>query len=279
MNLSHCIRLTAGATFGLALAAFAIVAGCASPSEQIDRTAATAGFTKHIVNGDLFDHLILTRNLDGTPPGSRLHVYIEGDGTAWIANRWIAEDPTPVNPVALALMRVDPGPVLYLGRPCYFRLQRNCTSDLWTAGRYSEKVVRSMADTLNEFLGEAGHSGSITLIGYSGGGTLAMLLASRIADVDSLITLAANLDVERWTRHHGYGVLTTSLDPARLPPLPRQIRQFHLVGGSDKNVPPDIVQDAVDRQPNAELLLYPEFTHDCCWPEVWPVILGRISPD
>lgn len=270
-------RPAVSAALGLAFAASMLISGCASPTERIDRTAAESGFTRHNVSGNRFDHLVMTRNLDGLAAGGRLHVYIEGDGSAWIANRWIAQDPTPLHPVALDLMRIDPGPVLYLGRPCYFQLQRNCIPALWAADRYSETVVEAMAEALNAFLDTADLTGSIALIGYSGGGTLAMLLASRIAAVDALITVASNLDVDRWTKYHGYSALTGSLNPATQAPLPERIKQVHLLGGMDKNVPPKIVEDALDRQLHATLLRYPDYSHDCCWPEVWPEVLGKLS--
>lgn len=265
-----------GAIYGPVLSAALLSTGCATPAAVFERTAQDAGFTKQIISGKRFDILVLTRHRADVS-GERLHVYIEGDGTAWIANRWIAKDPSPRHPVALTLMQIDPAPTLYLGRPCYFGLQRNCTPDMWTRERYSETVVRELSDALEGYLDEFGFKGSLTLIGYSGGGTLAMLMASTLAGVDTLVTVAANLDTARWTRIHGYSALTNSLNPATQAPLPKRINQIHLVGGSDKNVPAEIVEGAVSRQSNAVLIRYPEFTHDCCWVEVWPEILDRIN--
>jgi len=266
----------AGAIYKLVLTTVVCASGCTTPAERIERAAHNAGFEKQILSGSRFDHLIFSGNLDRSE-GARLHVYVEGDGSPWIANRWIAEDPTPRNPIALELMRIDPGPALYLGRPCYFGLRRNCTPELWTKGRYSEGVVRAMADALKAALGKVGFSGNIVLIGYSGGGTLAMLLTSHVAAVDTLITVAANQDVNRWTEYHGYSPLTTSLNPAQQAPLPDHIIQIHLLGGSDENVPAELVIPAIDRQPNATLVRYTEYTHECCWTEVWPSTLEKIE--
>lgn len=267
-----------GATRRLVFAVAVVVSACTTPAERIDRTAAAAGFSKQTISGSRFDHLVMTRNMAGLQD-KRIHVYIEGDGSPWIANRWISEDPTPRQPVALELMQIDQGPVVYLGRPCYFGMQRNCSQELWTSGRYSAPVVQAMSDALNALLDETGFTGSMVIIGYSGGGTLAMLLASKVSGIDTLITVAANLDVERWTRHHGYSALKTSLNPASQPPLPEHITQIHLVGSSDKNVPPQIVENAVSRQPNATLLRYPDYTHHCCWTEAWPEILDTVRRD
>ena len=91
------------------------VAACATPTERVNRVSEAAGFERKTVAGDPFEHLILIHNTDGAS-GADLHVYIEGDGSPWIAGRWAATDPTPQTPVMLRLMQLDPGPALYLGR-------------------------------------------------------------------------------------------------------------------------------------------------------------------
>ena len=253
-----------------------MITGCATPTERIDRTVRDNGFEKHVVSGGRFDHLILRGNASGSAE-TDVHVYIEGDGSAWIPNRWVAADPTPENPVALQLMQQDSGPSLYLGRPCYFDLRRNCTPADWTAGRYAEVVVDSMADALAVALDEMNLNGNIVLIGFSGGGVLAMLLAVRVEKVEAVVTLAANLDVGRWTRYHNYSPLSASLDPAKEVPLPAHILQYHLLGVADRNVPLETVQAVINQQPNARVLQYPEYDHTCCWREAWPDILARLK--
>ena len=259
----------------LPIALIATVFGCSTPAERIDRIANAAGFIRNTVSGDPFEHLILTENTEGVGY-TDLHIYIEGDGSPWIANRWVATDPTPRSPVMLELMQLDPGPTLYLGRPCYFGLQQNCESVHWTSGRYSETVVESMIVALNTTIEQLDLRGDIVLIGHSGGGVLAMLLAPRIPNVDTLVTLAANLDIDRWTQYHGYSPLLLSLNPATQAPLPDHIVQLHLVGESDSNVPIQLVRPVVDREPDAQLLQYPGYDHNCCWAEIWPSILDRL---
>ena len=41
-------------------------------------------------------------------PAGALHVYIEGDGTPYVARHDFAADPTPRNPLMLRLMTLDP---------------------------------------------------------------------------------------------------------------------------------------------------------------------------
>lgn len=107
----------------------------------------------------------------------------------------MATDPGPRNPLMLKLMALDTAPAVYLGRPCYPGLSRQppCNPALWTSGRYSPQVLASLARALQTLIRDTGSRG-IVLIGHSGGGTLAMLLAARVPDVRAVVTLAGNLD-------------------------------------------------------------------------------------
>jgi pimeloyl-ACP methyl ester carboxylesterase len=115
------------------------------------------------------------------------------------------------------------------------------------------------------------------LIGYSGGGALAMLVAERVANVSAVVTIAGNLDTEAWTRLHAYSPLSGSLNPARRAPLPSRIAQLHLTGGKDKNVPVALIEPVVRRQPHAELRVYDDADHGCCWAREWPRVLEDIA--
>lgn len=259
---------------GTAWVMLAALAACATPSERIDRLAGAAGFEKQVVVGDPFEHLVYIK--DGDQRASSFHVYIEGDGSPWFTRYRVASDPTPRQPLVLKLMRQDPGPALYLGRPCYFGLMKHCQPEHWTGGRYSATVVDSMAVALRTIRDRLGWQGTPTLIGHSGGGALVMLLAPRIADTKAILTVAGNLDIDAWTRLHEYTPLTGSLNPAEADPLPARIRQLHVTGGHDRNVPPSITRAGLVRQRNAELAHFPEQAHHCCWEASWPAILERL---
>jgi pimeloyl-ACP methyl ester carboxylesterase len=227
---------------------------------------------REIVAGTAFQHVLFTRA--GHPAGT-LHVYLDGDGTPW--RPWgPATDPTPRNPLVLRLMALDPAPTLYLGRPCYLGLAETppCSSVLWTGERYSEAVVSSMEAALRRFL-EGTEFDRLVWVGYSGGGTLAALLAPRFDHTTDLITVAANLDIDAWTDLHGYSRLTGSLNPARQPPLPAWIRQRHYVGGNDRVVPEKIIAGgSID--PGAVIVI-PAYDHTCCWEEIWPALLSDVE--
>ena len=91
-----------------------------------------------------------------------------------------------------------------------------------------------------------------------------------------MVTLAGNLDIDRWAAHHGYSPLSGSLDPADLPPLPAGIRQWHWVGGRDENVPPAVVESGLVNQPSARAAVIPDVDHDCCWERLWPGLLEEV---
>jgi pimeloyl-ACP methyl ester carboxylesterase len=117
----------------------------------------------------------------------------------------------------------------------------------------------------------------LALIGYSGGGTLAMLLAPRVPGVGQLVTLGGNLDPQRWALLHGYSPLETSLNPSREDPLPPAIRQIHIVADDDRNVPPGMARAALAGQPAAEIWVLPDADHRCCWAARWPELLERLG--
>jgi hypothetical protein len=94
-----------------------------------------------------------------------------------------------------------------------------------------------------------------------------------------VVTIAADLDVDAWTRWHHYLPLTGSLNPATQPPLDPHITQWHLVGDRDSNVPPEISRRYLDRVPNDHVWHYSTFDHTCCWVERWPDILARIEAE
>jgi pimeloyl-ACP methyl ester carboxylesterase len=249
---------------------------CSSPAERTDTEAGTLGFTRAIVAGAPFSHVVYrpARQVRGDV----LHVYIGGDGSPRRAVRSLPPDPTPRRPVLLPLLALDPAPGVYLGRPCYHGLGADppCRPWYWTLGRYGDAVVDSMAQAVRRLGRETG-AGQVVLIGHSGGGTLAMLMAERLAETRAVVTLGGNLDVAAWTGHHGFTALSGSLDPARRPPLPSEIVQIHLRGTADEVVPPALTDAVIARQPHAVSHVYPAFDHECCWQRVWPAVLAELD--
>jgi len=246
------------------------------PTARMNTEAKGKGYSRILLKGDPFRHILFVKKSENF--SGQLHVYIEGDGTPWINRRWIARDPTSRNPLMLHLMALDSHFSIYLGRPCYMGLEKTppCRPAYWTSARYSEQVVNSMATALKKYI--AGFSNiQITLMGHSGGGSLAMLLAQRIPQTVAVVTLAANMDIDVWANYHGYSPLMESLNPANQPPLLPHIQQWHFAGKDDVNIPLSSIKSEVARQPNASLRIQEGQGHRCCWEEVWPGILGILG--
>jgi len=259
----------------LTLLALVALAGCATPGERFLDEAGRRGFAREV---HWVDGLPLVVLRHGTARnGAPLHVYLDGDGTPFVSRRRVASDPSARERLVLALMASDPAPSLLVGRPCYYLDAPACTSGLWTNARYGETVVAALAATI-EAATVATPDAPLRLVGYSGGGTLAMLLAPRLPRVDAVVTVAANLDVAAWARHHDYTPLDASLDPALAAPLPAHIHQHHFVGGRDENVPPALVRRVTARQPRASVALIADYGHDCCWAQAWPRLLPGALP-
>jgi pimeloyl-ACP methyl ester carboxylesterase len=257
-----------------AIALLALLAACATSSQRFDHRASALGFASIGLQGEAFHHLAYVAG--PLERSDTLHVYVEHDGTPWLDLTHPAVDPTPRVPLALELMARDAGPRLFLGRPCYFAPQpiagSNCTPLIWTHRRYSPEVVASMVAALRRFLTLHPYR-RVVLIGYSGGGTLAWLMAARVPETVEVVTVAANLDTDAWTSLHGYSPLDGSLNPTLMPPLAPGIAQRHFVGGRDRNVPPSIVYSFARRHAAARVVEVAEFDHECCWIERWPSLL------
>jgi pimeloyl-ACP methyl ester carboxylesterase len=214
-----------------------------------------------------------------------LVVYIEGDGRAW-ANPWQPSgDPTPTDPIALRLAASDlVRPLLYLARPCQYVGGPHCRARLWTNQRLSAAVVGWFQQIIDDARRAVG-SDKIGLIGYSGGGALAALIAEQRHDVVWLITVAANLDLALWARLHDIEPLAGSLDPAFNAKTIEHLPQVHFGGAQDAVVPPKVLHSFLaqlaPRAP-ARVIILPGFDHDCCWVAAWPRLLEisglRFSP-
>lgn len=247
-----------------------MLAGCATPAQRFEAVATDYGFIAKTIAGQPFQHRIYAKLPGKQTAPNDLHVYLDGDGSPW------KQDPTSRNPLILSLMVQDPTASMLLGRPCYHELNASaiCNDTFWTSKRYSAEIVNSMTVALNNWLKKY-PAKKVTLIGYSGGGTLAVLMAAKIPAVQTVLTFAANLDVEAWAQEYNSHGLTDSLNPIKQKKLPDRIRQIHLAGADDDVVPASIVKSYADRQ-HAEYQLFPEFDHQCCWEEVWQKILQQL---
>jgi dienelactone hydrolase len=252
------------------------VAACATPAARIDALAKRHGAVRETISGSGFEHAVYTRGIAAT--ADSLRIYFEGDGLPWVRRDLVSDDPTPRRPLALELMLADPGAAAYVARPCYQSMgpRAQCVPALWTSARYSEAVVATMRVTVQRLLERTPHA-TATLVGYSGGGVLALLVAEREARIATVATIAANLDVAGWTRLHGYSPLADSLDPMTTAHWRAGLKQIHFVGSKDENVPAALIRAFGARVPNAELRVVDGFDHRCCWVKEWPELVRGLS--
>jgi len=270
---------------GCLLAIAAVLVGC-SATDMAPRArkaaviAQDAGWSGRTIAAGTFDLASFS-----SPPGAAgseiLTVYIEGDGLAFLDRNTASADPTPADPLALRLAIAGPQrPAAYLARPCQYVLPdqgRNCGPAVWTSRRFAPEVVDSLDRAVGVLKDGAGAQ-RLVLVGYSGGGTVAALLAARRSDVAGLVTVAANLDVGYWVKRDGLAPLAGSLDPVAFAARLAVVPQVHFAGGRDQVVGADVVRAYIGRLPaphRATLVEIAGYDHRCCWAETWRELLAR----
>lgn len=208
-----------------------------------------------------------------------LTIYIEGDGLAWISRHKPSLDPTPINPSGLKLALADSkNQVAYLARPCQFVRNERCKVRIWTSARFSSEVIEAMDIAVSQLKAQYGVK-TLQLVGYSGGGAVAALLAARRSDVTALVTVAGNLDHKAWTALQQISPLNDSLNAADAWHDLVKIPQIHFVGGRDSVMPIEVAQAYQRRFPQKSspvIEVIEEADHQCCWVENWPVLLEQL---
>lgn len=206
----------------------------------VDLLSQDHGYSHRVMDGGTFSLLTVSADVTPVVHSRVLRVYIEGDGLAWRTRRHLSAHPTPVNPLSLRLMLADPSAdKLYIARPCQFVQSDYCDPRFWSTDRYHEDVVAAVAAVVSQFKQARGYS-QLELVGYSGGATVALLLAANRDDVLSVRTVSGNLDPDAFCRLHHVTPLNGSLNPIDFTESLRLIPQLHFVGGQDSVVPIEI---------------------------------------
>ena len=258
------------------------LSGCATylldPADLINSIALENGWREIRFSNDNFMIAGFHRPLSNRV--SSATIYIEGDGFPWKNRTQPSDDPTPLDPIALKLaIRDTSANTLYLARPCQLTRgdeRRGCDHRFWTNARFHEDVVDAMNQAISAFANKLKLT-ELSLVGYSGGGAVAALIAARRMDVSKLITVAGTLDHKVWTEHHQVSPLHNSLNPKDFAQSMRQIEQFHIVGTEDKIMPERIAKSFVSGLGNggrAHIISVPGADHACCWVEKWPELLA-----
>lgn len=276
--MKPCARLLAVLMAMLLAPLLAACSALPTPTERRDHANALAAArhwqTLPLVAGDF---TLLSYVPPRWEPGADLTVYLEGDGLAWLDGAPSA-DPTPRDPLALRLaLAQDSGNAAYLARACQYQAAPSppCLQRYWTSARFAPDVIAASNRALDILKATAG-ARHLTLVGYSGGGAIAVLLAAQRCDVKRLITVAGNLDHAAWTRLHALQPLHDSLNPAAVRAQIAHLPQVHFTGAKDSNMPPRIALHfaagfPADSTPKVKVV--DGYNHDCCWAEAWTQLM------
>ena len=258
-----------------------LFAGCASdPLNHADAIAGTAGLHRTQVQTKTFLLTAYVKISDRTKP---VDVYIEGDGLAWLSEVEPSPNPTPRKAMGLSLAAADPAAnVVYIARPCQFTSfdrDPHCDVAYWTDRRFSEEVIGAMNQAV-EALTRSAEDRKLNLVGYSGGGAVAVLIAARRHDVVSVRTIAGNLDHVEVNRQNDVTPLSGSLNAIDYAREISRIPQVHFSGQKDDVVTPVIAKRFLKASaPTNCITLYTleSATHETGWPEHWPGLL-KVPP-
>jgi pimeloyl-ACP methyl ester carboxylesterase len=267
-----------------AVVALGLLAGCSSPpnvsqrSAKAQHLAGLKGWQQSTIDTELFN-LTSYGPSPGLAPSKTLHVYIEGDGLAWLDRDRPSSNPTPLKPLALELALRDPAPSVYLARPCQFTTSPACDDRRWwKEARFAPEVIAATSHAL-DVLKIRYQAEQLVLFGYSGGGAVAMLAASTRRDIAMVVTIAGNLDIAAWAKHQRISPLRDSLNPADKAKALASTAQLHLVGAADIIVPASLTLEYAARLPASHrpgIRVIEGYDHHCCWVQGWQDIMASI---
>jgi hypothetical protein len=258
------------------------VLGCATMPVFMDRSsvaddiAGKAGFTKEYIKAGQF--MLMTYQRFNRSSDS-INIYIEGDGRAWETKHRLSDDPTPLNPVALRLAAVDPSDnIAYIARPGQYSLSGlpECDSKYWSGSRFAPEVINSFGRAIDLLKGKS-LAHHVQLIGFSGGGAIAVFVAAQRSDVTAIRTVAGDLDPKAFCQYHHVSRLEGSMDPMGVAQAISLLPQRHFVGSKDLVVPGFIAQSFVKKEGDrtyGRITVVEGNTHTKGWQERWKELLS-----
>lgn len=191
-----------------------------------------------------------------------LTIVIEGDGDGHDRRGRPTKDPTPRRAVGLEIARAWPAGAAWLARPCQYAARQAdpaCAAADWTTARFGPDAVAAM-DAAVEALKVRSGAERVRLVGWSGGGVIAWSLARRRPDVAGLATVAAPLDLAKWTGWLG----ASRIEGPRPEPQPG-LPQVHFLGEFDPVVPAHVASPAAATIGGIHSVHVVREAHVCCW--------------
>lgn len=164
---------------------------------------------------------------EGIESGKPLRIYLEGDG-----------NPNPSDRIALYYAEQDQTQnVIYVGRPCQWTQDKLCKTkpEIYKEQRFHPEIIREIEEVIL-YLSNKYKAPSVELVGYDGGATIALNLASQM-NVSKVITIAGILDTDTYTRQNDLTEMPDAQNPADKLIILANIPQIHYVGGQDEITP------------------------------------------
>ena len=195
------------------------------------------------------------------------HLYLEGDGNAWLRGGVPSPNPTPRSPVALWMALEDTSQrVAYIARPCqwFTSLPDSCQPAIWTDERYGEQAQQWLLETIQTIAGDQ----PVRLVGFSGGAHLALQLAPLLPEIEGVVTVAGNLDDKLFAEHHRLPA------PRHVPQGMSEVLLWSLSGGADRIVPPELTERMLKARDDScqSHLVLDSVEHAGPWQLNWPRI-------
>jgi hypothetical protein len=151
-------------------------------------------------------------------------------------------------------------------------------SKIWRNGHLAEQVYASINRALDHVIAIVPRP-RLNLVGYSGGGAIAAVLAARRRDVVSLRTIAGNLDPDGNGRTHASVPQNDFIDPMEIAPRLALLPQEHFVGEKDTLVPSFLTENfvkAIGLSTCAKITPVSNATHTTGWEEAWEENVERM---
>ena len=248
---------------------FLLITSCAAPSfdKRVDYI--------YELNDNKFSEFIYQNSfkiysLQKVNDNEKVVVYIEGDGLSWIDRFTPSSDPTPKNPLAFKLTKLDQNQnVIYLARPCQYIMSSDCNKTVWTSLQYSETILETYKSILSEL---SKNYKEIHLVGYSGGAAIAIYLAS-IEDlkIKSIRTVAGNINPDEITQLLNLSGYKKSVNFYSIEDKIKDISQTHYYGSKDKVIPLELHLNFEERNLKNKCIKIEQVSasHNKGWDDFW----------
>lgn len=249
-----------------------LIVGCSTNIPTINERKANAlslidnSYKETINQTKNFNLFSIQKNLTNCK-NNNLNIYIEGDGLSWVSKNKISENPTPINPISLKLMLKDNNDCkIYFGRPFQFINSNESDNKYWTNYRFNQIIIDSYNELINNIKLQYSIN-KINIIGYSGGGSISTIIASERNDINKLITIAGNLDIDKWVEINNISKLDGSINPINRLNKLNNIKQIHFIGLNDNIVSNEVFYSFYNKSNDKKNIEYfkIEATHNDNW--------------